>query len=378
MLKLQAAWRRHFGSVLTVIWELLRDGWQFMYVIARPRTAVAAEVLFLRKQLAYYQDHNIRPGRLTDAARLSMVLWSRLFDWKEALAIVTPATFVGWHRKSFKLYWRWKSRGGRPQLPKEIRRLIARMVRENVTWGEERVADELSLKLGICVSPRTVRKYWPKHVDGAGRTRTSSQHWRTFVSNHAQGIVACDFLVAVTARFRVLLVFVVMEVGSRRILHYNVTAHPTAHWTLQQFREAIPSDHSYQFLIHDRDSIFSWELDQQLKNDFKLKVLRTPVRAPTANAYCERLVGTVRRECLDFVIPLNERHLQMTLRSWVTHYNKGRPHSSLGPGFPEKSSDSPSTGPKNNRHRLPRDCEIGAKEILGGLHHEYWLEQRVA
>ena len=201
MLKLQSAWRRHFGSVLTVIWDLLRDGWQFMYVIARPRTAVAVEVLFLRKQLAYYQDHNVRPHRLTDAARLSMVLWSRLFDWKEALAVVTPATFVRWHRKSFKLYWRWKSRGGRPQLPKGIRQLIARMVRENVTWGEERVADELSLKLGICVSPRTVRKYWPKHLDGAGRTRTSSQHWRTFVSNHARGIVACDFLVAVTARF---------------------------------------------------------------------------------------------------------------------------------------------------------------------------------
>ena len=191
--------------------------------------------------------------------------------------------------------------------------------------------------MGICVSPRTVRKYWPKQLNGAGRTRTSSQHWRTFVSNHAQGIVACDFLVAVTARLQVLLVFVVMEVGSRRILHCSVTAHPIADWTLQQFREAIPSDHSYKFLIHNRDSIFSRELDQQLKSDFGLRVLRTPLRAPTANAYCERLVGTMRRECLDFVIPLNERHLQMTLRSWVTHYNQGRPHSSLGPGIQEKS-----------------------------------------
>jgi len=123
-----------------------------MYIVARPRTAIAAEVLFVRKQLAYYQDHQIRPRPLTDAARLSRGLWSRLFDWKEALAIVTPATFVRWHRKSFKLYWRWKSRGGRPRLPREIRQLIARLVRENVTWGEERIADELSLKLGICVS----------------------------------------------------------------------------------------------------------------------------------------------------------------------------------------------------------------------------------
>ena len=200
----------------------------------------------------------------------------------------------------------------------------------------------------------------------------------SFVRNHAQEIVACDFLVAVTVRFQGLLVFIVIEVGSRRVLHYNVTAHPTADWTRQQFREAIPSDHGHQFLIHDRDSIFLRELDQQLKSDFKLRVLRTPVRAPTANPYCERLVGTVRRECLDFMIPLNERHLRMTLCPWVAHYNQGRPHSSLGPGIPEKFSDSPLIGPKNYRHRLPRDCEIKAKDILGGLHHEYWPEQRVA
>jgi putative transposase len=378
MFRPRIAWRRDFRSFLTVVWELLRDGLQFINVVSRSRTAVAAEVLFLRKQLAYYQEHKIRPRRLTDAARLSLVLWSRLFAWKEALTVVTPATFIRWHRTSFKLYWRWKSRGGRPPLPKDIRQVIARMVSENVTWGEERVADELSLKLGIFVSPRTVRKYWPKPPDGAERRRTSSQHWRTFIKNHARGIVACDFLVAVTARFQVLYIFVIMEVGTRRILHYNVTAHPTADWTLQQFREAIPSDYSYQFLIHDRDSIFSQELDQQLKSDFKLKVLRTPVRSPKANAYCERLVGTVRRECLDFMIPLNERHLGMTLRSWITHYNKGRPHSSLGPEVPENFSGGALSRPKIHRHKLPRDCEIGAMNILGGLHHEYWLEQRVA
>jgi transposase InsO family protein len=351
---------------------------QFLNVAARSRTAVAAEVLFLRKQLAYYQDHQIRPRRLSDAARLSLVLWSRLFNWKEALAIVTPATFVRWHRKAFKLYWRWKSVGGRPPLPKDIRQLIARMVRENITWGEERVADELRLKLGILVLPRTVRKYWPRPLGGSGRTRTSSQHWRTFVKNHAQGMVACDFLVAITARFRVLYVFVMMKIGSRRVLHYNVTAHPTAEWTLQQLREAIPSDHPYQFFIHDHDSIFSRELDEELKGSFGLRVLRTPVRAPKANAYCERLIGTMRRECLDFMIPLNERHLRRSLQSWITHYNKGHPHSSLGPGIPEKTSDRPRRRPTTHRHRLPRGCEIRAMDVLGGLHHEYWLEQRSA
>jgi len=340
--------------------------------------ALAAEILFLRKQLAYYQDHRIRPRRLRDASRLCLLFWSRLFDWPAALVVVKTSTFIRWHRKGFKWYWRWKSRGGRPPLPKEIRQLIARMVRENVTWGEERVANELSLKLGIYVSPRTVRKYWPQQPGmGSGRRRTASQPWKTFVRNHAQGIVACDFLVVVTARFRILFVFVALEIGSRRILHCNVTAHPTAEWTLQQLREARPSDHPYQFLIHDRDTIFSSELDAEVKSTFGLRVLRTPIRAPQANAYCERLMGTVRRECLDFMIPLHERQLRGTLRSWVAHYNKGRPHSSLGPGTPEPTPTQ-HLSQLHPRHRLPRDCQITVEDILGGLHHEYQLEKRVA
>src|SRR2546426_10647125 len=206
-----------FGFRLAAFTELLREGIQFIATIIRSRAALGGEVLFLRKQLAYYQEHEIRPRRLTDAARLSLVLWSRFFDWKESLAVVTPETFIRWHRKGFKFYWRWKSRGGRPALPRKIRQLIVRMVKENITWGEERIADELSLKLGIWVSPRTVRKYLPKESGAKGRRGTSSQHWRTFVKSHAQAIVACDFLVAVTVRFRVLFVFVAMEVGSRRL-----------------------------------------------------------------------------------------------------------------------------------------------------------------
>ena len=258
---------RNLCSGFSTMGELLRDGLQFLRTISRSRAALSAEILFLRKQLAYYQDHRIRPRRLRDASRLCLLFWSRLFDWPAALVVVKTSTFLRWHSKGFKWYWRWKSRGGRPPLPKEIRQLIARMVRENVTWGEERIADELSLKLGIYVSPRTVRKYWPQQPGmGSGRRRTASQPWKTFVRNHAQGIVACDFLVVVTARFRILFVFVALEIGSRRILHCNVTAHPTAEWTLQQLRDAIPSDHPYQFLIHDRDTIFSSELDAEVKD----------------------------------------------------------------------------------------------------------------
>jgi putative transposase len=164
------------------------------------------------------------------------------------------------------------------------------MAKENPTWGKGRVASELSLKLGIFVSPRTVRAYWPLEPNGPCR-RTSSQNWQTFVRNHARSIVACDFLVAVTARFRVLYVLVVMEVGTRKILHCNVTAHPSAMWTLQQFRKALPGDHRCQFLIHDRDSIFSPSLDRELEA-FDLRVLRTPVGCrkpmPFANVWWER------------------------------------------------------------------------------------------
>jgi putative transposase len=349
---------------------------QFLRLAVSSRAALSAEVLFLRKQLAFYQEHQIPPRKLTDAARFSLVLWSRLFNWREALMIVKPETLIGWHRKGFKLFWRWKSRLGRPRIPENIRKLIVQMVEDNPTWGEERVAAELSVKLGVLVSPRTVRAYWPRDTDPRSGRRTSSQHWRTFVRNHAKAIVAADFLVAITAGFRVLYVFVAMEVGSRCILHCNVTAHPTAGWTLQQIREAVPSDHAYRFLIHDRDSIFSAEVDEYLKA-FGLKILRTPVQAPKANAYCERLMGTIRRECLDFMIPLNEKHLRKVLREWMTHYNRGRPHASLGPGIPESPTK---TFPRRRqaRHELPNDCRIRMKDILGGLHHEYWLEELAA
>ncbi len=242
---------------LSAVSELFGDLLRLVNAAVRSQGALVAENLFLRKQLAFYQERKVRPHRLTDAARLALVLWSRWFNWKDALIIVKPETLIGWHRKGFRLFWRWKSRPGRPRLPKDIRELIVRMARENPTWGQERVASELSLKLGIYVSPRTVRAYWPWQPNRQPG-RTSSQRWRTFVRNHARSLLACDFAVVVTARFRVLYVLVLMEVATRRIVHANVTTHPTTEWTLQQFREAITGDHPYRFLIHDRDAITPW------------------------------------------------------------------------------------------------------------------------
>ena len=367
--------KRSLDSLLNLT-DLVADGLLFCRLLFRSRTALSAEVLFLRKQLAFYEERQVQPRRLNDSARFCLVLLSRLCNWKEALVVVKPETLISWHRKGFKLLWKWKSQAGRPRIPESVRKLIVQMAQENPTWGQARVAAELSVKLGIYVSPRTVRAYWPPEPERRGSGRTSSQNWKTFVRNHAQSIVACDFLVVVTARFRTLYVFLLMKVRTRRIVHCKITARPTATWTLQQLREAIPSDHSYRFLIRDRDSIFSAEVDQQLKT-FGLQVLRTPVRAPKANAYCERLVGSIRRECLDFMIPLGEKHLRRILAEWVIHYNQGRPHLGLGPGIPEPAVVfQPLRG--HDRHSFAQDCEVVTRAVLGGLHHEYRWERIAA
>jgi transposase InsO family protein len=337
---------------------------------------LAAENLFLRKQLALYQERNVKSRRTTHAIRIVLIWLSRWFDWRQALAIVQPETFTRWHRQGFRLFWRWKSKPGRPPIPAELQALIRQMARDNPTWGQERIANELLLKLGLRVSPRTVRKYMPKRLNHSRGKRVPSQRWLTFVRNHAQAIVACDFCVVVTATFRVLYVFVVIEHASRRLLHINVTAHPTAEWTLQQLREAIPSDHDYRFLIHDRDSIFSKQLDQRMRN-LGLRVLKTPPRVPWANAICERVLGTLRRECLDFLIPLTENHLRRLLHEWVRHYNAGRPHMSLGPGMPQPPASLPASL-HEHRHQFPEHLRMVARPILGGLHHEYCFEEKAA
>jgi putative transposase len=250
------------------------------------------------------------------------------------------------------------------------------MARENPTWGQERIANELLLTLGLRVSPRTVRKYMPKHVDHGRGRHMPSQRWRPFVRNHAQGIVACDFCVVVTATFRLLYVFILMEHATRRLLHVHVTAHPTAPWTMQQLPEAIPVDHAYRFLLHDRDSIFSQQLDRSIRH-LGLRVLKTPPQSPQANALCERLIGTLRQECLDCMIPLTKNHLRRLLNDWIFHYNAGRPPMSLGPGIPQPPPSLP-VPLQAHRHRLPPHVRVVTWPLLGGLYHEYRLEEKAA
>ena len=360
------------GTLLTLLVDVVR----FLRLCLRPAPVLAAENLFLRKQLAFYQERHVTPRRATDAARFILVWLARWFDWRQALVIVQPQPFTRWHRQGFCLFWRWKSRPGRPPIPPDLQALIRRMARENPSWGEERIANELLLKLGLRVSPRTIRKYLPKRLNPGRGKRATTQRWTTFVRNHARAIVACDFCVVVTATFRLLYVFVRMEHATRRILHINVTTHPTAPWTLQQLREALPTDHRYRFLLHDRDSIFSAQLDRSIQH-LGLRVLKTPPQSPQANALCERLLGTLRQECLDFMIPLTENHLRRLLSARAHHYNAGRPHMSLEPGIPQPPASLPAALCEH-RHRWPKPYQVVGCPILGGLHHDYRLAQKAA
>jgi transposase InsO family protein len=249
------------------------------------------------------------------------------------------------------------------------------MAQENPLWGEERIANELLVKLNIRVSPRTVRKYMPKPPAGQPR---GDQRWSTFLKNHAKAILACDFFIAVTATFRMLYVFVVIEHGSRRLKHVSVTAHPSADWTLQQLREVVGEDNSHRYLLHDRDSIFAKHLDESIKA-LGVSVLKSPPRSPKANSICERVIGTIRRECLDWPIPMTESHLREILKTWVDHYNGGRPHSSLDTNVPGPPNAVVTTArPSNFRHRLEEGVAVRSKSVLGGLHHEYSLMPAIA
>ena len=186
-------------KTVTTIARLILDAITFGWLTLRRDQALAAENLFLRKQLSFYQERGTRPRRLDPATRVALVFLSTLFNWRDALIIVQPATLVRWHREGFRLLWRNKSRPGRPPIPRDLQVLIRQMAVENPTWGEERIANELLLKLGLRVSPRTVRKYMPRHPPGRPR---GDQRWATFLHNHAQAIVACDFCVAASVTFR--------------------------------------------------------------------------------------------------------------------------------------------------------------------------------
>jgi transposase InsO family protein len=319
----------------------------------RTQARLEAEIAMLRHQLNVLRRQTPRP-RLTAADRLLFVWLSRLFpSLRSAITIVQPDTVLRWHRAGFRLYWRWKSRscGGRPKVPIEVRSLIRHMSVENPLWGAPRIHGEL-LKLGIEVAQSTVAKYMTKR-----RPRGSGQTWKTFLRNHAAGIAAMDFLVVPTINFRLLSVLVILRHERRRLISLSVTDHPTAEWIAQQITEAFPWDEAPDHLIRDRDARYGQLVRQRMA---AMGIRDHPIapRSPWQNGCAERMIGSIRRECLDHIVILGEHHLRQILKAYAAYYNHLRPHLAL-------AKDAPLGRP------IERFGAVVAKPLLGGLHHQY-------
>jgi putative transposase len=325
--------------------------------LLRSRRNLALENLVLRQQLAVLKRRHPRP-RLALVDKLFWVAASRFWSgWKEALIIVTPETVVRWHRAGFRMYWRLISRVrtqiGRKRTPKEVRELILRMVAENPTWGAPRIHGEL-LMLGFDLSERTISR-WMKR---APRDPQPAKRWLAFLRNHREAIAAMDFFTVPTITFGVLYCFFVISHDRRRILHFNVTKHPASLWVIQQLREAFPFGAAPRFVIFDHDAKYGAEVPTAIRS-MKINCVRTSLRSPWQNGIAERWVGSCRRELLDHIVALDERHLKRLLAEYVGYYHDDRTHLGLGKGTP------------NRRTRFKASGRVLSHERLGGLHHRY-------
>ena len=326
------------------------------------RSSLVAENLALRQQLAVLNRRAPRPRlRARDRDRVFWVLLRRLWSgWSEALVLVQLSTVIGWHRQGFRLYWTWKSRGRRPGrrgVGAEVRGLIKEMAAANPIWGALRIHGEL-LKLGIEVSQRTVGRLMPRE------RKPPSQTWRAFLENQVQDLASMDFFVVPTATFRVLYVLIILRHEKRRIVHVNVTEHPSAEWTAQQVVNAFPWDEAPRFLMRHRDSIYSSAFSKRVRG-LGLEEVKSAPRSPWQNPYAERVIGTIRRELTDHVIVLGERHLLHLLKEYIGYYHEARCHLSL-------DKDSPLGREVQGVER----GDVVAFPQVGGLHHRY--ERRAA
>jgi putative transposase len=325
--------------------------------LTRSRAGLIAENAMLRQQLIVLKRQVKRP-QLTNGDRSRLVFLARCTRfWKQALHIVQPDTLLRWHRDLFRLYWRYKSRNRKrkPRIAQETIDLIKQMAQDNRFWGAERIRGEL-LKLGIEVSKRTIQKY----MNQVKPPHAGSQTWATFLRNHAQHIWACDFTVVHDLFFRPLYIFLIIQLHSRRIVHLAVARSPADAWVAQQLREATPWGKGPKYLIRDRDDKFG-PLFAEVAKGTGIKVLKTPMRAPGANAICERFIGSLKRECLDHVFFLNCHQLYQIIREYLDYYHRARPHQGLEQRLPEPYP----------LDYFPPSGEIIATPVLGGLHHDY-------
>jgi putative transposase len=336
--------------------EVVRPGLGVGFVrdAFRSRAELLAENALLRQQLIVAARRTKKPQLRRHERATIVVLAAMTRTWRDALLLVRPETVLRWHREGLRIFWRRRSRHrARPTLDADVRDLIRRMALENRLWGAERLRGEL-LKLGIHVSKRTVQKYMRQ----ARGPTSGGQTWSTFLRNHMHGTWACDFLPLHDVWFRPLYAFFIVHLGSRRVVHVGVTRNPSATWVAQQLREATPPGHAPRFLIRDNDHKFGAEFDRAAQG-VGARVLRIAVRQPRMNAFCERFIGSVRRECLDHIIILGERHLLEVLPEYVAYFNESRVHQGIGQLVPAGTSTAALGG------------EVVAVPVLRGLHHEY-------
>ncbi len=335
----------------------------FKYIIRaviagfKSRRQLALENVALRHQLDVLQRNAKRPPLKPSDRALWALLTRFLPNWRRHLSIVKPDTVIRWHRAGWRLYWRWRSNPGRggPKVSIEVRTLIRRMSLENPLWGAPRIHGELN-KLGIEVGETTVARYMIKF------SKPPSQTWRTFIRNHMAEIVAIDFFTVPTLTFRTLYVFVILSLDRRRVVHFNVTRSPTAEWTSLQLTQAFPFYTAPRFLIRDRDGIYGKKVIDTLKA-MDIQQIVTSRKSPWQNGYCERVIGTFRRECLDHIIVLNHWHLRKILRQYIDYYHESRTHLGLEKDCPVfRAVQGPQIG------------EIRSEPVLGGLHHRYFRE----
>jgi putative transposase len=346
-LKFRPARSMMTGMITLILTGLLR--------VLRTRRALVLENLALRHQLTVLQRTAPRP-RLRTADRLFWILLSRLWaGWTDAISVVQPATVIRWQRAGFTLFWAWKSRRsgpGRPAVAPEVRALIRRMSRANPLWGAPRIHGELQ-KLGLEISQATVSKYLVRH------RAPPSQTWRTFLTNHVQTLVSVDFFTVPTVTFKVLFVFVILAHHRRRVVHFNVTDAPTAQWTAQEIVEAFPWDTAPRYLLRDRDGLYGVVFSRRV-HSLGIHEVKTAPRSPWQNPYVERVIGTLRRECLDHMVVFNDTHLCRLLRDYLIYYHRARTHLSLDKDAPE---------PRFVEH--PDQGRIVEIPMVGGLHHRY-------
>ena len=318
------------------------------------RADLAAENLLLRHQLAVLARPTRKRPPFRSRDKLLWVVARRLCpDWRRHLVLVRPDTVLCSHLQAVRLVSRPKRRPrvGRPRLSAEVRELIAVMSRDNPLWGTERIRGEL-LKLGIAVSSRSIRRY-----RGPRPSRPPSQTWLTFLANHRPQIWAADLFTVQTLAFKTLYVLLFITHDRRELVHWNVTASPTAAWVWRQLLEATPWGRQPRYLLRDRDAVYGGDFRKRAGR-LGIETLLSPVRAPRANSIAERVIGTLRRECLDHLLVVNERHLRSVLREFVGYYNADRPHRSLGLETPQPVT-RPAAGP------------VRSRPVLGGLHHVY-------